>query len=122
MPWTAADAAAHNKKAKGKAAAQWAAVANSVLARTGNDGRAVRAANAAVARRTHGLDSVRGYAAGGKVAETDVPKRSMLINRTVDDPQRTQRTRIPNVYRGKLEPAEMPEHSPTVYPDRTVRI
>lgn len=57
MPWTAADAGRHNKKAKsGKAAAQWSAVANSVLAKTGNDARAVREANAVIARRTHGLE------------------------------------------------------------------
>ena len=69
MPWTAADAAAYNKKAKGKATSQWAAVANSVLQRTGNDGRAVREANAVIARRKHGLDSVKGYAVGGKVRD-----------------------------------------------------
>jgi hypothetical protein len=55
MPWKPGDAARHNKKAKGKAAAQWSAVANSVLAKTGNDGRAIREANAVIARRTHGL-------------------------------------------------------------------
>jgi hypothetical protein len=56
MPWDPADAARHNKKAKGKAASQWSAVANSVLAKTGNDGRAIREANAVIARRTHGLE------------------------------------------------------------------
>ncbi len=57
MPWTASDAGRHNKKAKsGKAAAQWSTVANSVLAKTGNEGRAVREANAVIARRTHGLE------------------------------------------------------------------
>lgn len=56
MPWTAA--AKHNKKATGKAAKQWSAVANNVLARSGNDGRAIREANAVIARRKHGLDSV----------------------------------------------------------------
>ncbi len=64
MPWQPADAAAHNKKAKGKAAAQWSAVANNVLARTGDDGRAIREANAVIARRKHGLDSVTGATHG----------------------------------------------------------
>lgn len=57
MPWKPSDAGRHNKKAKsGKAAAQWSAVANSVLAKTGNDARAIREANAVIARRTHGLE------------------------------------------------------------------
>lgn len=57
MPWTAADAGRHNKKARsGKSAVQWSAVANSVLAKTGSEGRAVREANAVIARRTHGLE------------------------------------------------------------------
>ena len=68
MPWTAQDAKRHNKKAKsGKASRQWAAVANSVLAKTGNDVKAIREANAVIARRSHGLDSVRKFAEGGKV-------------------------------------------------------
>jgi hypothetical protein len=61
MPWTPNQAVRHNKKAVGgKAARQWSAVANSVLAKTGNDARAIRSANAVIARRTHGLDSVKG--------------------------------------------------------------
>lgn len=59
MPWQPGDAARHNKKATGKAAKQWSAVANSVLAKTGNDGRAIREANAVIARRKMGLDSVK---------------------------------------------------------------
>lgn len=59
MPWNAADAGRHNKKAKGAAAKQWSSVANSVLAKTGSDARAIREANAVIARRRHGLDSVR---------------------------------------------------------------
>ena len=54
MPWTSSDAKTLKAKSP-KAKRQWAHVANSVLARTGNDARAIRAANAAVARRTHGL-------------------------------------------------------------------
>lgn len=52
MPWTPADAGRHNKKAKsGKAAKQWAAVANSVLQKTGDDAQAIRTANGVVKYR-----------------------------------------------------------------------
>ncbi len=52
MPWTAKDATRHTKKAQSPAAKrQWKKVANSVLAKTGNEGRAVASANAAVNRR-----------------------------------------------------------------------
>lgn len=57
MPWTANQALKHTKKAKSDTAKrQWREVANSVLAKTGNDARAVRAANSVIARRTHGLE------------------------------------------------------------------
>ena len=55
MPWNPADAVKHNKKAVGKAGRQWADVANSVLKSTGNDARAIREANAVIARRKAGL-------------------------------------------------------------------
>lgn len=52
MPWTARSAHSHTHKAKSKTAKrQWSKVANSVLKRTHDEGRAIRAANAAVARR-----------------------------------------------------------------------
>lgn len=52
MPWTARDASSKTKKAKSPGAKkQWAAVADKVLAKTGDEGRAVRTANAAVKRR-----------------------------------------------------------------------
>jgi hypothetical protein len=52
MPWTADDATRHTKKAKSaKAKRQWMHVANAVLKKTGDDARAIRAADAAVARR-----------------------------------------------------------------------
>lgn len=53
MPWTPQDGPArHTKKAKSPAAKeQWATVANKVRAETGDEGRAVRTANAAVAKR-----------------------------------------------------------------------
>ena len=51
LPWTAKDAATKTKKAKSpKRKRQWAAVADAVLAKTGDEGRAVREANAAVKR------------------------------------------------------------------------
>jgi hypothetical protein len=51
MPWAAKDATRHTKKARTpKAKRQFAHVANSILARTGDEGRAVRGANAAVKR------------------------------------------------------------------------
>lgn len=52
MPWSPADAARHTKKAKSAVAKrQWRDVANSVLARTGDDGLAVREANGVIAKR-----------------------------------------------------------------------
>ena len=74
MPWTAKDAPRHTRKAKSATAKrQWREVANSVLARTGNDARAIRSANAVIARRTHGLDSVKRMAMGGKVGMDKMP-------------------------------------------------
>lgn len=53
MPWTARDAKAKTKKARTpKAKRQWAKVADSVLSKTGNEGRAIREANAVVKRST----------------------------------------------------------------------
>lgn len=52
MPWKMADATAKTSKADTPAAQeQWATVANKVLVDTGDDGRAIRSANAAVAAR-----------------------------------------------------------------------
>ncbi len=57
MPWQPSDSTRHTKKAKSATAKkQWSKVANSVMARTGNDARAVRSANSVIARRTHGLE------------------------------------------------------------------
>ncbi len=53
MPWTAADAERHTHKANTpQKRRKWAAVANDVLDRTGNEGKAVREANAVVAAMT----------------------------------------------------------------------
>ena len=52
MPWRPEDAPRHTRKADTPHLRQlWSEVANNVLAETGNEGRAVRAANAAVARQ-----------------------------------------------------------------------
>lgn len=53
MPWTPGDAKGKTKKASTpKKQRQWRDVANSVLQRTGDEGRAVREANAVVRRST----------------------------------------------------------------------
>ncbi len=51
MPWTADDAERHTHKAATQELRElWAQVANECLERTGNEGRAIREANAVVAR------------------------------------------------------------------------
>jgi hypothetical protein len=52
MPWSAADASRKTHKAKSAGAKkQWSATANAVLAKSGDEGKAIRIANAAVAKR-----------------------------------------------------------------------
>ena len=52
MPWHAENAAGHTKKAKSaKAKKQWSKVANKILKESGDEGKAVRIANAAVKKR-----------------------------------------------------------------------
>jgi hypothetical protein len=52
MPWTSNDAESHTHKATTSALKElWAKVANESLERTGNEGRAIREANAVVARQ-----------------------------------------------------------------------
>jgi hypothetical protein len=55
-PWTPEDGPTrHTKKANTpKKRRQWSDVANGVLAKTGNEGRAVREANAVVGRKRKG--------------------------------------------------------------------
>jgi len=49
MPWSARDASRHTKRAKTPAQKRkWAKVANAALREYGDEGRAVRAANAAL--------------------------------------------------------------------------
>lgn len=53
MPWSPADASAKTKKASTQRLKRlWATVANKVLAESGDDAKAVREANAAVAKRS----------------------------------------------------------------------
>lgn len=55
MPWKPSDAQRHTKKAKSPTAQrQWRDVANAELAKHGDEARAIRAANAVVAKRSHG--------------------------------------------------------------------
>jgi hypothetical protein len=52
MPWTANDAQTHTHKATTSELRElWAKVANERLEKTGNEGRAIREANAVVARQ-----------------------------------------------------------------------
>jgi hypothetical protein len=52
MPWTAGDAEEHTRKATTRTLRElWAKVANEYLERTGDEGRAIREANAVVARQ-----------------------------------------------------------------------
>lgn len=52
MPWGYGDASRHTKKASTPGAKQqWSTVANSVLHDSGDDGKAIRVANAAVKKR-----------------------------------------------------------------------
>ena len=52
MPWTPDEAERHTKKATTEELKElWAKVANETLERTGNEGRAIREANAVVARQ-----------------------------------------------------------------------
>lgn len=55
MPWTPSDAERKTHKADTpKKQRQWRDVANGVLAKTGDEGRAVREANGVVARKRKG--------------------------------------------------------------------
>lgn len=48
MPWTPNEVSKHNKTSQKK---KWASVANSVLAQSGDDAKAIRIANSVVKRR-----------------------------------------------------------------------
>ena len=51
MPWlNDADSLRHNKRATGELGELWRKVANETLARTGDEGRAIREANAVIDR------------------------------------------------------------------------
>ncbi len=57
MPWTANDAERHTHKATTPALQElWAKVANEALDRTGDEGRAIREANAVIARQPQAGD------------------------------------------------------------------
>lgn len=50
MPWDAASARKHDRKAVGKKGERWAAIANSVLKRTGDEASAIRQASGVIKR------------------------------------------------------------------------
>jgi len=53
MPWTPNDAERHTHKASTQERKElWAKIANETLERTGDEGRAIREANAVLARQT----------------------------------------------------------------------
>jgi hypothetical protein len=55
MPWTPSDAGRHTHEASTSDLKElWAKVANECLERTGDEGRAIREANAVVSRQTQG--------------------------------------------------------------------
>jgi hypothetical protein len=52
MPWKPSDAQKHTRRACTKAGKEeWAKIANKVLKESGDEGKAIRIANAAVAKR-----------------------------------------------------------------------
>lgn len=52
MPWSNKDSQRHTHKADTpQKQAQWSAVANAVLKQSGNEGKAVRAANGVIAKK-----------------------------------------------------------------------
>lgn len=62
MPWTSSDAKRFSKSAgaggsKSPGSKQWAAIANSVLQKTGDEGKAVRIASGVVKARKAGIKS-----------------------------------------------------------------
>jgi hypothetical protein len=62
MPWTAADAEKHHEGLSDHQKEVWARVANDILERTGDEGRAIRGANAAVNRMREGASWETAYA------------------------------------------------------------
>lgn len=53
MPWTAASFAKHNHHLKKAQRAKAAKIANAVLAKTGDEGKAIRIANAEAAKKMY---------------------------------------------------------------------
>ncbi len=54
MPWTSSDAERHTHKATSSELKElWAKIANETLDRTGDEGRAIREANAVIARQAN---------------------------------------------------------------------
>ena len=65
MPWTPADADQHTHRAcTARLKKMWSDIANSALSRTGDDARAIREANAVVAREADKTGECKGEAKG----------------------------------------------------------
>lgn len=54
MPWVASTFRKHNRRAVGPAGKKAASIANAVLRKTGDEGRAIRIASAAIKRKRGG--------------------------------------------------------------------
>jgi hypothetical protein len=80
MPWTPTDAKRHDKKAaSGVKARQWSDVANSILQKTGDEGRAVREANGVVKdRRAKMKEEISHYRGESAEYSPSRPKRKIL--------------------------------------------
>jgi hypothetical protein len=73
MPWSANDAERHTHKATTWELKElWAKIANECLERTGDEGRAIREANAVVARRLEPASSGACPGKSGAVREDDL--------------------------------------------------
>ena len=57
MPWTPSDAKRFSKKASGDkgGSQQWSSIANSVLSKTGDEGKAIRVASGVVKKQVNKL-------------------------------------------------------------------
>ena len=107
MPWTATDAEKHTRKADTpEKRKRWASIANSVLDETGDDGRAIRTANA----KREGAVKFSDADAAAEWAKTPLRKRDSLLHEAdvwQDDIARYVRAewaKLPEYIRRQLQP------------------
>lgn len=75
MPWTAKDASRHTRKAKsGKQKRQWSHVADSVLKKTGDEGRAIASANSVIKKGAGASGRTGKYTHGKKRKSRKSPR------------------------------------------------